>query len=468
VKITKIAVFKFLGLTEFTSGRLGKFNRIEGGNGVGKTSLLKAIREGFKSSGVDPALINIQGGPAEIMIELDDGALKIGRRITETANDFKVVADGQPVTRAVEYLRRLLGPTAFNFDPTEFYLGSAKERRELLLKAITFKLHREKLEEMVKAKTKKSFGDYGLVLDSIDFEGHGLVALKKVSQLVFDRRAEVNLDVTRLDKAIQQDKADFPKTEDLSEFEGFDPTAAAAQIAKAHSEHTQHESDLYRLARLRGEAAYVFNEIEETEKRLTELRKKFDAISNEGKALREKVDSFRPIDVLTLELTLKKYNENQKLVLKKEEIAKREAELGWVRGKHRELDDLHKYLVNDISKEVLSQVNLPIQGLTFEDDTVLLDGVAIEKLSTSEQMRFAVRLAKALAGNLKVICVDRFESLDLASRKAFEAEANGDDYEYFLSAVTDGPLTVSSESVTMEPETKKAPERPTAKTAVGF
>jgi exonuclease SbcC len=76
---------------------------------------------------------------------------------------------------------------------------------------------------------------------------------------------------------------------------------------------------------------------------------------------------------------------------------------------------------------------------------ITVDGLPIRNLSTSRQIKLALDIARATASELKLICVDRWESLDKEQRAIFLKEINNDGFQYFLSQVTSGDLKITSE-----------------------
>lgn len=95
--------------------------------------------------------------------------------------------------------------------------------------------------------------------------------------------------------------------------------------------------------------------------------------------------------------------------------------------------------------ELLQQVKLPVAGLGINDEMQLtIDGLPISNLSTSRQIKLALDIARATAGPLKLICFDRFESLDTDQRDIFLKEIAQDDYQYFISQVTNGDIKVET------------------------
>jgi disulfide oxidoreductase YuzD len=88
-------------------------------------------------------------------------------------------------------------------------------------------------------------------------------------------------------------------------------------------------------------------------------------------------------------------------------------------------------------EELLSKTKIPIEGLSVKDGNVVINGLTIDNLSTSEQIKLAVDIAKLNAKELKIICIDRFESLDDKTKKDFFEHIKDDDFQYFITEVSD-------------------------------
>jgi len=68
----------------------------------------------------------------------------------------------------------------------------------------------------------------------------------------------------------------------------------------------------------------------------------------------------------------------------------------------------------------------------------------LDGLSDGEKVDFAFRLAKAQAGELKVICIDGWQNLGSKARQILE-EAMTDDFQYFLlETLPDEPFSVET------------------------
>lgn len=448
MRITKISILNFLGISSFKTTKLGKMNRVTGGNGTGKSSVLKAITEAFKSSGVKPNIIKLGADRAEILIELDERIL-IERRITPTSNHPKVVVDGQPLNAPQKYLNDLIGQ--FTFNPVEFFLAKPKERRRILLSSIPLSVDQAALVEML--------GDLPVPIDleQFDYSDHGLEVLERIQKDVYERRHEQNLEVTRLKKSLEQDKLDIPDTFDGERYKGFDIQDKIDELTAAKGTVALHNQDTIQLDRLRERSIQINTEIVRLEAEITRLQTEQAEVRDEGEELARKVKTFKVPDTQALEADITNYNQSQKLVLKIEEVDRKQGEIEESAKVHGALDDFYKTLTTQVPRQLLSKVQLPVDNLEIKGDDILVDGKSLDNLSNSEQIKFAINIARSLAGDLKVICVDRFESLDKAARAAFEKEVSQDNFEYFITVVTEGELkmeAVNGGESTVRPATK--------------
>jgi len=448
MKIIRIRIKDFLGISQFKAD-CGKLNHIKGGNGVGKTSIVKAIIEAFKVRGHDPDVIRVGADKSEIHIELSDG-LSVERVITPTGNRPKVVKDGRPVSKPAAYLGNLVGP--FSFNPVEFFLAKPAERRTLILSSIPFTVNADSLYETLATEGVPIPMD----LSTFDYEQHGLQVLENVQKGVFEMRAEVNRDKTQLAKAIEQDKADIPDTFDAEKYRDYDVTTTVAKMQDARDKEAAHDRDFQRLEQLRkdkdGAVASIElheqrireleAEIESTKKLISEGKQRVVDIVAEGKTLRATIDAYEPPPIAELSDELKNYKHFEEIAQRLKDIDRREQRLEETTDHHDELNTLYKALTTKIPRLMLAQLKLPVDNLEIKGDNIFVDGKAIDKLSTSEQMEFALSVAKALAGDLRVVCIDRYESLDDDAKAKFQALADGDGFEYFVTEVTSGELVM--------------------------
>jgi hypothetical protein len=118
-------------------------------------------------------------------------------------------------------------------------------------------------------------------------------------------------------------------------------------------------------------------------------------------------------------------------------------ELKTVEERANQLDEIVK-LARSMPSELIGNAEIPIPNLTF-DGTFKYEGKDISVLSDGEKLEFAITIAKALNSEIKIICVDGAEKLDPERFNALKEMARQDEYQYIITRVTEGPLTVTTD-----------------------
>ncbi|MEF2244005.1 AAA family ATPase [Paenibacillus sp. IITD108] len=92
----------------------------------------------------------------------------------------------------------------------------------------------------------------------------------------------------------------------------------------------------------------------------------------------------------------------------------------------------------NLPKELLKTAALPVDGLSVDElGRIRINDTLIDGLSEGEALEFAFKLAKAQAGDLKVICVDGWQNLGSRQQEIIEA-AKSDEYQYFVLETVEG------------------------------
>lgn len=122
---------------------------------------------------------------------------------------------------------------------------------------------------------------------------------------------------------------------------------------------------------------------------------------------------------------------------------------GIIREKLAPREELSQLLTARIEKgrrlpmELLKTVALPIPDLTVDSEGQIRIGrTLIDGLSEGEQLELAFRVAKAQAGELKLICLDGWNKINPTERQWIEKEIKEDDFQYIVVSTEDGDLNM--------------------------
>lgn len=433
--ITRLRILNYMGLEHVCIEKAGKIVRIKGENGVGKSAILAAIRGMFESAGVDLDNIMVDKERAEVHITLEGlgQVIEAKRVMTATTNKPTVKVDGKLRTKTpATFLAALVGK--LNMNPIDFFLGDEHAQRQMLLEAMPCVLTPDEIQ------TELDTRDITMSLTDVDFDQHAFTVLAALQTLVFDWRRGVKQEVDQLAKSIAQDKQDLPEGVDDGKWKEFDLSIATEQLTLAQKDQSEHDA----RARQRDELRTAWRKLNDEEERLVDQLKKVrqaKADNNEqGLALTAQINAFVSPDLAALQQQIGDYNEHVKHAATLEGIARKQTEHDTADARHGQLDEFHKWLRVDMPKLLLARLDVPVPGLVITPDRIMVDNKPLRKLSKGEQIVFAGRLAKSLAGNAGFLCIDGYEQLQGRLRTAFEKEMADDDFSYWITETTPDSL----------------------------
>lgn len=86
---------------------------------------------------------------------------------------------------------------------------------------------------------------------------------------------------------------------------------------------------------------------------------------------------------------------------------------------------------------LIANADLPVDGLTFDDEGISFNGVPFQQSSAAERLKVSVAMAMAMNPELRVICIRDASLLDDESKAALVAMAAEHDYQIWLEVVGD-------------------------------
>jgi DNA repair exonuclease SbcCD ATPase subunit len=102
-------------------------------------------------------------------------------------------------------------------------------------------------------------------------------------------------------------------------------------------------------------------------------------------------------------------------------------------------------------REALAAAQMPVEGLTFNEEGVLFHGIPLQQLGEGEQIRVGCALAMASNPKLRAIPIHRGESLDDKNLALIEKMAEEQDFQIFMTKVdTSGKVGIVLEDGMVE------------------
>ena len=409
MKITRLTIHNFLKLKDIDFNPSAT-NVIVGRNKQGKTSILKAIRTAFTGDS-DSTSIRIGEGKAEITVELDDAqSLSIKRTITDKGNYLDISnKEGMKMPAPQKYLDGILG--VFSFNPIEFFEKKLADRKKYLLNAIKLTISQDELAVYTGEK-----------LGGLDYNAHALEVVEGARKFYYDKRTIANAEVTKKEKSLQDLTTSIP--------EGFD----ASKVNEEHIVKLRQAIQTDKENKIKAEAHA--DKFVALQKRETALKEELAQVQKEiVAALDIKFDVSDDMSIAAAEEALAKLESQRDIVFTVKRAEEVRGELTQAMSDAQKLDVVVKKLTKEVPEDLIKKAKLPVEGLTIEGDDIKINGVSIDNLSSSEQLKFGLQIVRALNGDFKVICVDGIETLDTESFQFFLKEIADDDYQYFVTRV---------------------------------
>ena len=451
--ITRLLVKNFLGLRELDIAP-GKVTFLKGPNRVGKTTALRALRETLAGGGKKPNLVRVGEEKAEVMLDL--GEVAISRRVTAKGNYLDIKGLPKEDT-AQAYLDRLTSPLCFN--PVDFFTAEEKTRRDMLLATIPCEVTREDLDGW--------FGPE--VAAQVRTDRHGLEVLEVAEKVLVEARREANAQQKAAEEMVVQQEARIPPEFDVEKWREADASALSSQITEA-GKVQQQRITLREQAATRGTAAQAkFEKSTALDEKAKALQQQIVELEEQGERLIAdahedqsraeellgEVEALVVPDVSEAQAQLSQFTEAKGLVAIADELGRARETSKQATAEASRLNKAVN-LAREKPVELLAQSKLPIEGLQITAEGVTVGGVSLSDLSTSEQLLFALNVARATAGGeLKLILVDGVECLDADNLALLMREMETDEFDYFVTFTTP-----EGEGLTVETHTPVPDELP--------
>lgn len=439
MQISKIEIRNILGIDNLEF-KAGKINIISGKNGVGKTSIIEAIKATLNGKVANATLLKQGAEKGESVLLLTDST-EIKRTVSDDSKLEVKNPDGK-IGKPQTFVDSLVKWESVN--PMNFLTAEKKKQASILLQATPMKVSESELKEAV-----QGIIDIPKGLSS----KHALEAIEIVHKQVYEERTIQNRFAKEKGNTVLQMSQTLPQDVDPNinielQLETFEETKTRMEV-KRNQYFAEFEKE-------RNELKEQANQ--ENEAMIEAARKVFEAKIEEARFIRDK--KYKEYE----NLCNQKKEEKQKAFEEKynpllENIGKlREAikNMATVNETKRIIDNFKQDVESHKTKsEQLTQAlsnletlkgnllqNLPIKGLEVIDGEIYLDKIPFERLNTAKQIKISIEIAKLLAGELNVICIDGFERLDEEATQEFIRQAEESDYQFFITKVTNDNLNI--------------------------
>lgn len=447
MRTTKIKIRNLFGISETELD--GKSIEITGTNGVGKTSVIDAVRYALTNSSSRDYILKKGENEGEILIETDTG-LYINRKKRSGQADYKSIKEnGREVSSPESFLQRLFTP--LQIDPVAFTQMSKNEQNRVILDLIEFDWDLNWIKEK-----------FGEIPENVNYEQNILQVLNDIQSEkgdYFQKRQNINRDMRNKLAFIEDLAKDIPENYDADYWENYDLSNAYKKLAEINAENSKITRaktflDGYN-GKMRGIEAEKEIAISQEEKAITDERTSLlsgiERMKAEIKAAEEKLNGLETKLADKKALIESKFSESvakldadtrianeyaAKVIIDttdlEDEINEADNMKSHISDYKRiiqlrgETDELKKQsdsltakieLARTLPGEILQTATIPVEGLTVKDGIPLINGLPVSNLSEGEQLDLCVDVALSKPNSLQIILIDGAEKLSDENRQ---------------------------------------------------
>lgn len=406
---------------------------VSGGNDVGKSSILEAIRNVF-DGGHDPAMIRHGAEKGTITLTLDDGTI-IHKWISQTGYDTSAkTAKGRLIRPPKQYIDKLAA--GFGFNPIAMMDAKPEKRLQFLLDVMPIEFSAEELAEILG--------------DRAPIEGCNLKYLVDIHAGIKEDRKDRNRAVRDLEGSIKTISDGLPAVDDEKDWAAESATLAQT-LSGQKAELAAGRADLNRQKELMKSKrrAEVQSDIDLLKAHLAAEEQGID--DHAEKVYTEAADKRQAaIDATTTDLATaqEKATAIERAAGARELLAQQRKQS---KANFFEAEALSNTLkkLDKLKKSKLA--NLPIPGLDIRGGDIFIDDITWDKQNTSDLWLTVIRIGALASGNLPLLICDHAEVLEGARWEEFLEAIGRSGLQVITARVTEGALRVESAEQTPTP-----------------
>jgi len=437
-KVKKLVVKDFKSIENLDYDFNGKSAFIIGDNSFGKTSLIQSIWACLSKKSLPQQPIRKGAEKAEIItiIGNDKMEYKVKLSITEKGEYLEITSPDGFTTTKLANLEKLVGD--IDFDIFEFIdLGKTVPGRRKQVEIIKSFLSQETINELVKHdETLSKITETRQYINKRIADLKGLVNTDGFSDEQVETYKEL-IPVTDLLRAYDEAKThndSLAKHTEVLEKMVNDKNSVIENSRKLVESKKQQIKDLEETIK---RAEETMMKVEQDIKDIgSEIAEKVIIIDKSISEQNEVITTFVPIPLDEMKDKIDKANYHNEMVTKISGAMVNRNELATNTEKYSELGKQMKSTETEKAK-IISGSTLPIEGLTFDDNGLYLNGLPLteEQLATNELIRVGCKLAIAKNPNVGIVKISRSESLGKVALAEMLKLAKDNDFQFFFEEV---------------------------------
>ena len=403
MKVTKLKIKNLYGIEELNLD--GKSIELVGSNGVGKSSVLDAIRLALTNNSKRKYIVKKGETEGSVYVELDNG-ITIDRKKRTDKSDYKSIKDGtgNEINSPETFLKDIFTP--LQLEPVEFLSMSEQEQNRILLNLIKFD------------KDKRQFitEKFGEEIDWVDYSNSILEILNEIQSKegrYYQTREEINRNA-RNEQAIVNDIAkDIPENYDVEKWRNYTLSEKYDELNKKEDYNNKiaqlNDKENAILVKINAnkeqEKSKINTEIQEYENKIALLKKELENLDNKYLAQETQAKNETIAEKAKLDENIKVANEwidNPKVVTEtlENELKVAEKMKGYINEYDRMIEKQSHIetlvaqsktltdkieLARNLPGQILKEVEIPVKNLTVENGIPLVNSLPVRKFKRTEK-----------------------------------------------------------------------------------
>lgn len=469
MRITKLHIKNLFGISQYDSD--GKSQELSGRNGVGKTSVIDAIRYALTNKSGRDYIVRKGASEGEIIIETDTG-LTINRKSRTTQADYKSVKlNGREVGSPESFLKDIFTPLQLN--PVEFISMDKKQQNALILDMIEYNWNLDTIREWFGELPSWVNYDQNIlaVLNDIQSEkGDYFISRQDINRDMRNKRAFIEDIAKTIPTGYEAEKWRIASAGELyRKIESINRDNAQIERAKAVVENKSNK-----IRKFEADREIEISVIErETASRQQQIEKEIINLTNQIAALNTEADSLAEKKQNKIDLANEKYKSSvaefeAQCAEYAEYAGKEPTDTTELNAEAKTIEDMKAHLneydrmiklqldvdnlamqsesltekiekARTLPGEILEQCTIPIKGLTVENGIPLINGLPVSNLSEGEKLDLCIDVAIQKPNGLQIILIDGVEKLATDLREQLYAKCKAKGLQMIATRTTDEP-----------------------------
>lgn len=467
MRITNIKIRNLFGIKEYEQD--GSSVELSGTNGIGKTSVIDAIRYALTNKSDRDYIVRKGETEGEILIETDTG-LRINRKSRTNQADYKSVKqNGAEIGSPEAFLRDIFTPLQLN--PIEFMEMDKKKQNATILDMIEYDWDINKIKEW-----------FGEIPGWVSYDQNILQILDDIQSEkgeYFMHRQDINRDIRNKKAFIEEIAEGIPAGYDVEKWKAASTSDIYHEIEQIRNDNRMIEKAQMlkdaRDSKIRSFEAdkeiaksaldtEFSNRSHQIEQDILKLNNQIKALQTEQEGLAAKkqdklalIEQKYKTDVTKYDAEVAEYapyigrekKDVSGLVKDAEYMEKMKGHINEYERMidlQKEVEDLSAEssdLTNKIEKartlpgEILQNCSIPIDGLTVENGIPLINGLPVSNLSEGEKLDLCIDVSIQKPNGLQIILIDGAEKLSTGLRETLYAKCKEKGLQFIATRTTD-------------------------------